>query len=35
MTTTEHSYETAPALIGTLRKYQNTGRVRGPGVPRL
>jgi uncharacterized membrane protein len=23
MTTTEHSYETAPALIGTLRKYQN------------
>src|SRR5580700_508313 len=29
MTTTEHTYETAPALIGTLRKYQNTAAFLG------
>ncbi len=29
MTTTEHSYETAPALIGTLRKYQHTASFIG------
>jgi len=29
MTTTQHSYETAPALIGTLRKYQNTAAFMG------
>ena len=29
MTTTEHSYETAPALIGTLKKYQNTAAFVG------
>ena len=29
MTTTEHSYETAPGLIGTLRKYQNTSAFMG------
>ena len=30
MTTTEHSYETAPALIGTLRKHQNIAAFHGP-----
>ncbi len=29
MTTTEHSYETAPALIGTLRKAQNIAAMFG------
>jgi len=29
MTTTEQTYETAPALIGTLRKYQNTSAFLG------
>jgi hypothetical protein len=29
MTTTEQSYETAPALIGTLRKYQHTASFVG------
>jgi hypothetical protein len=29
MTTTQHSYETAPALIGTLRKYQHTASFVG------
>jgi len=29
MTTTQHTYETAPALIGTLRKYQNTAAFVG------
>lgn len=29
MTTTEHSYETAPALIGTLRKNQNIAAFAG------
>ena len=29
MTTTQHSYETAPALIGNLRKYQNSAAFMG------